>query len=183
MKKSLRSLLLAFGLIVALSIVSCSEDETEEVNVAASLVGTWTGGSISIDAITVDGESLSDYLEALKQTLVDDFNYTAEEAELFTADLETLFEEDFETDDTGTLTFKSDGTYEGSDASGTETGTWELSSDEKVLTLDKGTDLETVIAVVSVTDSQFTGTISSTEFIELDEESLDGEFEIQATIT
>ncbi|MEA1898182.1 MAG: lipocalin family protein, partial [Bacteroidota bacterium] len=51
----------------------------------------------------------------------------------------------------GTLSFDDDGTYSMTAMQQTDTGTWELSSDEKTLIMDKGTADESETTLVSLT--------------------------------
>ncbi len=54
----------------------------------------------------------------------------------------------------GTLSFDDDGTYSMTAMQQTDTGTWDLSSDEKTLIMDKGTVDESETTLVSLTLSK-----------------------------
>jgi hypothetical protein len=117
-------------------ITSCKKDEDSGGN-NNELVGKWTVTSSSFQ-ITIDGLDFVDYL-------IEMLGLTEEQAQ----DIASGFESE---DLSGTIEFKSDGTYEAVSDSGTETGTWELNGN--TLTMDKGTIDETNLTVSTLTSSK-----------------------------
>jgi hypothetical protein len=67
----------------------------------------------------------------------------------------------FESEITGTIEFKSDGTYEVISEGETDTGTWEVDGD--VLTLDKGTADEANADIITLTSNQLVFQIDQTD--------------------
>lgn len=127
--KSLRLTLSAAVLFSVLIMSGCGDDPEP----TASIVGKWQ--------ITKAEPKITPSSQALITFLVDQG--------LDQSDAEDLVDELLQTDDvdSGTIEIKGDGTYEETDGSQKSTGTWELSSDGKTLTIDKGTQDQAVATV------------------------------------
>lgn len=182
MIKYLKNLLLLGVIATALTLVSCGDDDGDSGgNITGSLVGTWTGGTATVNSFTINGEDVSVFLEQYRDLLIESEEFTEEEADAFLEFFEEIliggFTETFE----GTITFNEDGTYESTDSEfGTETGTWELSG--STLTIDGGTEDELDVEVVSLTDSRFEGTIKEDVSEDLDGDGTSDDLSIDVTI-
>lgn len=144
--------LILMGLVVFI-LSACEKDKDSDTN-ANNIIGIWTITSSTFDA-TINGESIVQYLmEALG------LDQTQAEA------MASLFISPF----TGTIDIKSDGTYTSVIEGETESGTWELSSDNKKLTLDAGTPDESVMDVVVLTSSNLEVSYSETSMEDMDED-------------
>jgi hypothetical protein len=143
MKKHLLPLLVL--LLFSFAIVSCGSDDDDEAPV--SIIGTWEAVSSDVEiAASINGIPL-------QQELI----------ELFLGssgfDLEILDE-----DDNSTIEFKSNGTYVVTDDDGTETGTYTVSNDNKIVILtftdddddDDDSPDETQFNIVSLTATNMT---------------------------
>jgi hypothetical protein len=145
----LKSLILV-GL-VAFTFSACEKDKGTGTN-ADNIVGVWTISSSTINA-TVNGVSMV-------QFLVDALGLDQAQAEEMATALLTPI--------TGTITFKSDGTYSTNSDGSIDNGTWELSSDNKKLTLDAGTADEVIMDVETLTSSKLVISFSQTDVEDLD---------------
>lgn len=180
---TIKNLLLLFTAVVALTLTSCSEDDggdgTIADDVAGTLEGTWTSGTVTVNSITIDGQDIAVFLEEFRQLLIE-LQVPEEEIDALLDEFEEGFSEDFEDLD-GSLTFNADGTYEISDTSGTDTGTWALSNNDETLTLDGGTEDELVMNIVSLTDTRFEGLVTEEISEDLDEDGTTNEVAISVT--
>lgn len=154
MKKA--SINLIQSLILVIGVAGCDKSD-DELSTAELLVGTWTTSAINVDA-KVGSKSLVDYL-------IDDVGLSPEEA----AAKYALFEAGLESELTGSLTLHSDQTYESAFGSGSDSGTWSLSADEKTLTLYEGSDT-IVITVNSVSGSTLNVTLGNDISQDLDDD-------------
>ncbi len=125
--------------LVSLFLLSgCDKDDPKPQN---NIIGNWTVQSLAID-IRIGGQTFVAYLMSM--------GFSEADAQEF-AD---TFNDSFEQGVSGTIEFKTDGTYRAVDESGSvSTGKWELTSDNKTLTIDKGTADETVFTVKTLTAS------------------------------
>ncbi len=182
--KQIKNYLLLFvGISMLALMTSCSEDEDEiPGDVSGSIVGTWTGGTATLNSFTVNGEDFSVYIEALIQELID-AGFPVEDAEAFFDDFEEAFVQGATETFDGTLTFNADGTYESTDSEGTDTGTWELIKNDESILIDKGTDEELEIQIISLSDSRFEGLIEDEEVDDFDDDGVDDTFAISVSIT
>jgi len=148
-----------------LTLTSCDKDNDTNGNGSSDeLIGKWTITSSTYE-ITVNGDNIIQYLmEAmgLTETEAEEF------AEFFFSDMGA----------TGTIEFKSDGTYVAISDGETDEGTWVLSSDNKTLTMDKGTEYEAAIAVISLTSTKAVMEFTQTETDDLDEDGTPDTMEI-----
>jgi len=138
----MKTMLKALTLITAISIVlffgSCSKDN--DPGSADLIVGNWTISTVNI-TMKVGDKSLVDYLVSQGLAQAD--------AESFAAQLS----DGYGSAD-GTIEIKKGGTYSSTSSGVTDTGTWELTSDGKTLTLDKGTADAFVFTVTTLTSSK-----------------------------
>lgn len=178
-KTIIKNFLLVLTAILSLTIISCSKDDDPGAGIDPdALVGTWTTGSVSVQSITIDGEPFSDFLDAFRELLIG-FGATQAEADEAIAELEAELEEGSTEGFPSAITFNSNGTYEVTvEGEGSDTGTWEFTKNETAILIDKGTDDETEIQIVSLTESRFEGTITMTE----EDEELGSEISIILSI-
>ncbi|WP_425392081.1 lipocalin family protein [Ekhidna sp.] len=172
MKTTIKSLFLSLLAATLLVFTSCSDDDGVSGDTSAQIIGKWTSGSVVIDDISVNGEDLASYFQGLglPQEFIDQFQ----------ASLAEGFEDGFLID----IEFKADGTYTSTDEDGTDSGTWELTNNETKLLLDKNTEDEIEVDIVSLTDSRFVGTFSEVDNSEdLDDDGVNDELSISVTIT
>jgi hypothetical protein len=139
-----RNPVIAFLLIFALG--ACQKDNS--TGGSGNIVGKWSVTSSNVK-ITVNGTDIVQYL-------VDNLGLTQQQAETMANSYATEAMN-------GTIEFKSDGTYSTTSDQGTTTGTWDLSSDKKKLTLDAGTSDEVIIDVKSLTSSKLVLTETDTQ--------------------
>ncbi len=174
MKKLAVHLLQFLIVIFVFGLASCDDDGDgdNESGTADLLVGTWNTSDVDIDA-TVDNQSFIDYL-------VDEFDFTQEQAEFYY----DLFISELESEITGTLKFNSDNTYESNFDDEIDNGTWSLSSDEKTLTLNDGSE-NIVLTINSISSNTLNVTITDdfTEDLDDDPGTPDEIIEIEADIT
>lgn len=137
------------------TLISCDKDKDGNGG-SSDLVGIWTVTSSSFE-ITINNVDVIDYLMAAMEL-------TEEEAEMFV----DMFFSDMGM--TGTIEFKSDGTYITKSDGETDTGTWKLSSDKKTLTMDDGTADEVNATVVSLTSSKLVVEFTESESDDWDED-------------
>ena len=172
MTNYVRNLLLLLVAFTTLTFVACSEDDDgPDGEISGTIVGTWTGASATVNSFTINGEDISVFLDEFKQFLIDFGGSTQAEADAAIAELEALLQEGYTEVFDGTMTFNEDGTYEFTDSTGPESGTWELSNDGRTLTFDPGTEDELAMSIVSLTDDRLEGAIL---FEESDDADLDG---------
>ena len=165
---------------MAILFTSCSkDDEVTLTGPESELIGLWTisENNVTVDAFMGD-QTIIDYLinvEGFPQGLAEEL-YLVYRNELL---------DDF--DISGTIEFKTDNTYLSvfppDDA---DEGTWKLSSDGKVLTLDEGDPVdEEVITVNSISSNSMSITINQIEYEDLDDnpDNADDEVTIAITIT
>ncbi len=174
MEKKLRRffIVLFLGLSVGL-MTSCTKDNNGDVN-SANLVGKWTVSSQTID-ITINDQPIMDYLTGtmgLTQDLAQSFSDAMTSSEGGTP--------------TGYVEIKDDGTYSstmGLDAGApAETGTWELSSDGKTLTLDKGTENEGTAEITTLTSSKLVMIVSDEQSQDINQDGTDETLKFSITL-
>ncbi len=163
-------------IILVVFAIACGDDDeavdndptTEEM-----LVGTWTTSSVEVTA-EVDGQSLIDYL-------VNDLGYSEGDAALFNA----LFEAGLEESVTGSITLNSDNTYDSNFDGDTDDGTWSLSADESMITLDAGTADEATLNINSLTSTTLIVSLEDviSEDLDDDPETDDEEIMVEAVVT
>ena len=84
---------------------------------------------------------------------------------------------------TGTITFMDDKTYEADLGDGVDTGTWNLSSDGKILTLDPGTDDEATVKVITLSSVKLEIEISDSSMEDFDGDGIDDEVSVNIMLT
>lgn len=140
--------------VFVIFMASCEKDKDGGSN-ANDIVGNWTITKSEM-SVTVNGIDFVQYL-------INELGLSQSEAE--------AYEELFFSEITGTVNIKSDGTYEANFEGEITTGTWELSSDNKKITMDKGTEDEMVMNVESLSSSKL---VLSYEESETDDMNSDG---------
>ncbi len=133
-------------LFVGVLITSCEKDKDDPID---NLVGTWTAESADADAM-IGGKTMTEYFTGL--------GYTAEEAQL----LENLFIITLQQNFTGTITFNSDMTYIANLGGESDSGTWNLSNDNKQLTIDSSTEPPLIFNVQTLTANELRVTWTET---------------------
>jgi|GEM_PF-1951048 len=131
-------------LIPIFILASCKKDDDSDGK-NKELIGKWTITS-SESEITINGTDIVEFF-------MTELELSQSDAEMYAA----LFDYDM----SGTIEFKSDGTYETITDGDTDNGTWELNGD--ILTLDKGTGDEVDADVITLTSSQLVFEISETD--------------------
>ena len=181
--KTLKNLLLLIVAFAILTFVSCAEDDDgPDGEISGTLIGTWTGGSATVNSFLVNGEDISSFIEDFIQLLIDS-GLSQEEANVFAEEFENGFAEGFTEIFEGTFTFNEDGTYSVTDSEGSDSGTWELANDDQTVVIDRGTEDEIELEIVSLTESRFEGLI--VEFIEdgdLDGDGIDDTIALSVSI-
>ena len=136
--------LFAFTLIGLSTFSACNNDDEKENAANAALVGTWEESATTLE-YTINDQSLLDYL-------VDELEMSEEEAEAYATLLEDIYGELLMSE--LTVTFNSNNTYSSTVDGETGTGTYTLSADKKTITLDAGTQDESLMSVKSLTATQ-----------------------------
>jgi hypothetical protein len=145
-------------IIIGLILSSCSKDSTPSPT--DNLIGTWTTSSATFTA-TIDGKTMTQYFI--------DMGLSAAQAQQYTALFNATVQQSF----TGTITMKSDNTYTSDMGGETDTGTWSLSSDGKMLTIDPSTDVPMIADVVELTSSTLHLQGNETETDDLNDDGTD----------
>ena len=154
-------------LITGLILSSCSKEDTPTDN----LIGTWTAGTATFTATVGD--------KTLVQYFTDEMGLTAVEAQQFA----TLFTMGMQESFTGTIQFKSDGTYVDNMGGTTDTGTWSLSSDSKTLTIDSSSEPPMDLDVIELTSSKLHLNVSETESEDLNDDGTPETLAISIDVT
>jgi hypothetical protein len=134
---------LAAGLILS----SCSKSSSTSDNI----VGTWGSASYTLTS-TVDGMPIQQYLTEV-------LSLSADQAQLIATSINNGFQQSLP----GSIQLKSDNTYTATSTSGTDTGTWSLSSDSKKLTIVPSTGDPITFDIVSLSSSSIHLQWSQTE--------------------
>ncbi|WOK05143.1 lipocalin family protein [Imperialibacter roseus] len=151
MRRFTKILFLPFVVLTLLAACGGKDDE----GVSSPLIGTWKYSSVDVIELSINGQDVVAYLiaefelsEAEAQEIADGFSINAEEE----SDITNV-----------TIEFKADNTYVSSQpGEDSETGTWSLSSDGKMLTVDDQT-----FEVQTLTSSKLVGRISQQESTEV----------------
>ena len=125
-------------LFAGVLITSCKKDQFTP---ADNLIGTWTAASANADA-TVSGKTMVQYFT--------DLGYSASDAQL----LANLFKVTLQQNFTGTITFKSDKTYTSTLGGQNDSGTWNISADNKQLTISSSKDPAIVLNIDKITANE-----------------------------
>ncbi len=141
--------------LMAFALVSCDKNKIDDSITEAELVGTWTVSSSESD-FTVNGVPIIDFI-------AEAFGLTKEQAEAMAAQYSgegmTI---------SGTIEFKSDGTYLATDEDGSYEGTWVIESGGKELVVDKGTEDEWTFNISEGTSSKLVGKVTETFTYDMD---------------
>ncbi|MCW3807846.1 hypothetical protein [Plebeiibacterium marinum] len=158
MKKLISNLKFLALLGLMMSVFVACEDDDEEYFSADLIVGEWTTSSVEVTSIKLNG---LDFIDVMTLAL------GAQEAAVFEAQMEAEITDEMPV----AIEFFEDGSYlvefEGDDFS---VGTWVL--ENNVLTLDEGTEDETVLDVEKLTSGSLT-----VVFAESDDDDFDGDGE------
>ncbi|GEM_PF-327274 len=169
-KLNLKSLVILLIAAMAMFCVSCNDEDDDNDGVTASeIVGVWTVSNVEGD-IEINGISFMDYL-------IDLLGMTQEEAE---DALEEMLE-DFPA--SGTITMNADGTYNSNFNDEVDSGTWHLSANGKVLTIDKDTEDEMVFDVTTLTNSKLVIEATETEHVDMNDDMVDELLEVTVIMT
>lgn len=146
--------ILVFGI---LCLQSCSDDD--EIN-QANIIGVWRVNNVDID-LTVNDIDVFEYLTEVA-------GYSTQEATL----LESLYSSLIEASLSDlTVEFKADNTYEAKlPNENPDTGTWVVNSNGTVLTLDEGTNEESVFTINSLTSNALNLSVEQNEAEDLNED-------------
>jgi hypothetical protein len=157
----INSLLAKYGVLLMipclLLLTGCNKDEEDEIT-TSNIIGKWTISAVTFD-IKIGEVSLIDYL-------IDQLGLTEEEADLYRSLIDSELDSEFE----GTIEFKSNQTFNIDIGGESDTGTWELSSDNKTLILDEGTEDETIAEVKILTSTQLHLVFTTNEYLDFDED-------------
>ena len=160
MKKFSNIIFRLFIITFLIGLTACNkEDDGDDGNLTTRelLIGTWSVTDFDLN-VRVGSQTLIEYLIGVE-------GLSPSEA----ADLNAAFEAFLESEVTGTLTFRSDNTYVSNFGEGSTSGTWNLSSDEKTLTLKEGTDT-IVIIIDSISATTWRASISESSPEDLDDD-------------
>ena len=135
--KFIKSGSLILILTAGLLVTSCSKSKTAKDN----LVGTWGGASYTVTT-TVNGTPLLQYLTTT-------LGLTEAQAQLIAGSVDSGFQQELP----GQIQIKSDGTYIATSTTGTDTGAWSLSSDNKKLSIVPNTGDPITFDVISLSSS------------------------------
>jgi hypothetical protein len=135
-RKSIISTLL-FVLLTGVVLTSCDKDDKN----TNDLVGSWTVDSTNVNA-TVNSKTMLQYFTDLGLSPTD--AQTA--AQSFDRSVSQAF--------SGTINFKSDGTYTSNLGGQADSGTWTLNSSKDKLTVDSKTDNPVILNVTTLTGNQ-----------------------------
>jgi hypothetical protein len=121
--------------IATLVVISCKKSTSKTDN----LIGTWTAGAPVMTAM-VGTKTLTQYY-------TDVMGLTASQALIYTSAVNVVLLQSF----TCTIQFKSDNSYTSTLGGVTETGTWSLSTDGKILTITPKTVPQEIINISQLT--------------------------------
>lgn len=152
--KNLSVRICSIVLFTVLILSSCKKDPTP----ADNIVGIWTAGTPTFNAM-VGTKTLTQYF-------IDVMGLTATEAQQFT----TLFNQSIQQSFTGTIQFKSDGTYTANLGGSADSGTYTLSADGLKLTIDPSTDVPMTFDVVELTSSKLRFSLTESESQDLNDD-------------
>lgn len=137
MKKNIK--LLGLVLLTGMAFASCNKDDKDP---GSNLIGNWTTQTSTFNA-KVGDRSLSQYFTEV-------MGLSASDAQLYTNLFNVTLQQNF----TGTIQFKSDNTYTSTLGGKSDSGTWNISSDEKKLTIDPANDPPVIFDIVSLSSNQ-----------------------------
>ena len=151
MKRASMNVKIIYVLLIAgLAVSSCKKDS----NTVTLEGGTWTAGTPTFTTM-VGTRTLTQYY-------TDVMGWTAAQALQSTTIVNLTIMQLF----TGTIQFKSDGTYTTNLGGTTDSGTWSLSADGKKLTIDSNTDDPITADITELTSNKLTVTL--TEIVDED---------------
>ncbi|MGB5371267.1 MAG: hypothetical protein WBN18_12630 [Flavobacteriaceae bacterium] len=134
-----------------------ANDCPDEPGTAALLIGTWTTVSLIINT-SVGDRSVIDYL-------IDVVGLTPTEGETQFG----LIEAALAAEVTGSLTINADHTYASNFEGGSDSGTWSLTADERILTLFEGPNPDLIIITINaITSDTWNATLGDDILIDVD---------------
>jgi len=147
MKRLFRGFISAGMIGILLLLGNCSEDGDPKPS--DLIIGNWMLSTVNV-SVKIGSQSLVDYFMAQ--------GLTASEAQLYSTQITDTFK-----DVDGNLDIKKGGSYSTTSGGITDTGTWELTSDGKKLTMDKGTADAIVFTVTTLTSAALNLTADQSE--------------------
>ena len=148
-------------------LVSCEKDEDEPIDL---LIGTWTAESADVD-LQVDGKTLTQYFT--------DLGYPPAQAQSLTTTINALLQQQF----TGSLTLNADKTYTADLGTEADSGTWNLSSDSKQLTIDSSTEAPFILDIERLTENELVVTWNEVWQEDLNEDEIPENLDMDITLT
>lgn len=150
-------------------LISCEEEDPE--GTSASLAGDWVYESAAIE-VQIDGKDFVQYY-------IDELNITASQAE----EIEDLLKEGSNVFENIMLSFDAGGTYAAAFEGDSNNGTWSLNDAGTELLLDAGTTEETILEVLTLSDSKFIFGISEEETDDVDGDNVNETITISLQIS
>ncbi len=141
MKMKHLSLRIFFLILIAGLILSGCNKDTKDTPLD-NIIGTWTAGTHTF-TVMIGTKTLTQYF-------IEVAGMSESDAQLYTS----YFNQAVQQSSTGTIQIKSEGTYTTNLGGETDTGTWSLSSDGKILTIDSSTDDPFTAEIVELTSSK-----------------------------
>lgn len=141
--------------VVILTFSNCGGDDDPKSS--SKVVGKWNVKTID-PIISVVGGNIHEFL-------VNSAGMTEEDATAFEASLNSP---DFAGLEIQTMEFRSDLTYTTSDGVDHQDGNWEISADEKTLTVDKGTAHEDQVPIRTLTDTALVFEVDESDLVDID---------------
>jgi hypothetical protein len=168
MKRSSLSIkIFCFVLISGLAVTSCSKKDSNTVTIEGA---AWTAGTPTF-SVMVGTKTLAQYY-------TDVMGLTAAQAAQYTALVNVALMQSF----TGTIQFKSDGTYTATLGGKQDSGTWSLSADGKKLTIDSSTADPITGDITVLTSNKLTVALTTTENQDLNGDGIPEVLTITVTI-
>jgi len=158
--------------ITSVVLFSCSDDDDEGPgDISGSLIGEWSATSAELSEFTVNGQDFQAFLISI--------GVPSSEIDA----TEDLFEQEILSEFQFDITFNEGGTYLLEDMEGSETGTWELISNNTKVLLNKGTQDEVELDISELTDSKLVLTESGTDSVDIDDDGTDEVLSIAISLT
>ncbi|MBN2166619.1 MAG: hypothetical protein JW717_10110 [Marinilabiliaceae bacterium] len=168
MKKSIQisKLFLIVGLIATM-FISCDKDDDDSVG---SIIGKWNVTSTTIESVEINNVDVMDYL-------IDSMGLNQIAADLLYTTMANSMKM------TGSVAMMENGTYTSNFDGEVDNGTWEMNSAGNLLILDKGTDDEMEMDIISLTSGQLILSINQYDEEDIDEDGDYESFNITMSIT
>lgn len=145
-------------------VTSCGDDEPELDATTLNLIGVWETEDevqLSIGVTGLTPEELIEFEEAINFYI-------------------SLFAQGF----FGTVEFKADKTYTSTFGDDTQTGTWEVTNEEKTLLMTESGGMEaSELDIISISSTALVVGFEETESIDINSDGTDDEFTFEVEIT